>query len=74
MNARQCSKEIDGPKINAAGNVAWRRQCKNRTTHSCLKTRGVRVVLAGLAPGALLVARTLALFAGFAGLAPVSVR
>lgn len=31
--AVRCSKYIDGPKINAAGNVAWRRQCQKMTTH-----------------------------------------
>lgn len=29
--AVRCSKQIDGPKINGAGTVAWRRECKNRT-------------------------------------------
>jgi hypothetical protein len=31
--ARRCSKEIDGPKINGAGVVAWRRGCRNMTKH-----------------------------------------
>ena len=31
--AVRCGHSIDGPKINGAGVVAWRRQCKNMTTH-----------------------------------------
>lgn len=30
--AKQCSKQIDGPKI-AKWVVAWRKPCRNRTTH-----------------------------------------
>lgn len=33
MKAQRCSFEIDGPKIDRRGNVAWRRQCKKMTTH-----------------------------------------
>lgn len=33
MAAVRCSKEIDGPKINARGVVAWRKRCGNKTTH-----------------------------------------
>lgn len=35
--ARQCSKEIDGPKIGRL--VAWRKRCRNRTTHSTGRCR-----------------------------------
>jgi hypothetical protein len=32
MAASRCTKEIDGPKIDGRGNVAWRRRCQNKTT------------------------------------------
>lgn len=37
--ATRCTAQIDGPKIDASGNVAWRRQCKLMTTHSSGRCR-----------------------------------
>lgn len=37
--ARQCTYQIDGPPIDARGNVAWRRQCRIKTTHSSGRCR-----------------------------------
>lgn len=31
-HVRACGARIDGPVVNRAGIVAWRRYCRNRTT------------------------------------------